>query len=30
VEGRVLQLHHDEGGVLSCVILRDAMPESLY
>lgn len=30
VEGRVLQLHVDESGVLSCVILRDAMPESLY
>lgn len=30
VEGRVLQLHFDEGGVLSTVILRTAMPESLY
>lgn len=30
VEGKVLQLHMDEGGVLSCVILRSAMPESLY
>ena len=30
VEGRVLQLHVDEDGLLSCVILRDAMPESLY
>ena len=30
LEGRVLQLHVDEDGVLSCVILRDAMPESLY
>lgn len=30
VEGRVLQLHFDEDGVLACVILRDAMPESLY
>ena len=26
----ILQLHVDEDGVLSCVILRDAMPESLY
>lgn len=30
VEGKVLQLHIDESGVLSCVILRRAMPESLY
>ncbi|MBQ4265228.1 MAG: hypothetical protein IJB85_06925 [Clostridia bacterium] len=30
IEGRVLQLHFDEIGVLSCVILRAAMPESLY
>ena len=30
VEGRVLQLHFDESGVLACVILRKAMPESLY
>lgn len=30
VEGKVLQLHMDENGVLSCVILRSAMPESLY
>jgi len=30
VEGRVLQLHFDEGGVLACVIIRKAMPESLY
>ncbi|MBR3794440.1 MAG: hypothetical protein IKK34_00225 [Clostridia bacterium] len=30
VSGRVLQLHLDESGVLSCVILRSAMPESLY
>ena len=26
----VLQAHLDEDGVLSCLILRDAMPESLY
>lgn len=30
ISGRVLQLHFDESGLLSCVILRDAMPESLY
>ena len=30
IEGRVLQLHFDEDSTLSCVILRDAMPESLY
>ncbi|MBE5800188.1 MAG: hypothetical protein E7321_09620 [Clostridiales bacterium] len=30
ISGRVLQLHVDESGVLACVILRDAMPESLY
>lgn len=30
ISGRVLQLHMDEGGVLACVILRKAMPESLY
>ncbi len=30
IEGNVLQLHFNEDGVLSCVILRDAMPESLY
>ena len=30
VEGNVLQLHFDEGGVLACVIIRSAMPESLY
>ena len=30
VEGRALQLHFDESGVLACVILRKAMPESLY
>ena len=26
----VLQAHFDEDGVLSCLILRDALPESLY
>ena len=30
VEGRVLQLHLDENGVLDTVILRRAMPEGLY
>ena len=30
VEGRVLQLHFDEDGLLACVILRASMPESLY
>lgn len=30
IAGRALQLHFDESGVLACVILRDAMPESLY
>lgn len=30
VEGNVLQAHFDEDGVLSCLIIRDAMPESLY
>ena len=30
VSGRVLQLHFDEDGVLSCVILRESMPERLY
>ena len=30
VEGRALQLHFDESGVLACVIIRKAMPESLY
>ena len=30
ISSRVLQLHFDEDDVLSCVILRDAMPESLY
>lgn len=30
IAGRALQLHFDEGGVLSCIILRSAMPESLY
>ena len=28
--GRVLELHLDGDGVLSCVILRAAMPEGLY
>lgn len=28
--GRVLQAHFDENGVLACLILRSAMPESLY
>lgn len=28
--GSVLQAHFDESGVLSCLILRSAMPESLY
>ena len=26
----VLEAHMDESGVLSCLILRDAMPETLY
>ena len=26
----VLEAHLDESGVLSCIILRDAMPETLY
>ena len=26
----ILQAHFDEDGVLSCVILRDSIPESLY
>jgi len=30
VEGRVMQLHFDENGVLSCVILRAEMPETLF
>ncbi|MBQ7887060.1 MAG: hypothetical protein IJ313_09235 [Clostridia bacterium] len=30
IEGNVLQLHFDQEDVLACVILRDAMPESLY
>ena len=30
VSGRVLQAHVGEDGVLSCLILRDAMPERLY
>jgi len=29
-EGCVLEAHMDDGGVLSCLILRDAMPETLY
>lgn len=29
-EGNVLQAHFDENGLLSCLILRNAMPESLY
>lgn len=29
-ERNVLQAHFDESGVLSCVIIRSAMPESLY
>lgn len=29
-EGFVLEAHMDESGVLSCLILRDAMPETLY
>jgi len=29
LSGCALQLHTDEDGVLSCVILRDAMPQSL-
>jgi len=28
--GSVLQAHFDEDGLLACLILRDAMPESLY
>lgn len=28
--GSVLQAHFDEDGVLACLILRDALPESLY
>ena len=30
LSGRILQAHMDENGVLSCLILRDAMPEDLY
>lgn len=30
IEGNVLQMHFDERDILSCVILRDAMPESLF
>lgn len=30
ISGRVLQAHVGEDGVLSCLILRSAMPESLY
>lgn len=30
IEGNVLQLHFDRNDVLACVILRDAMPQSLY
>ena len=30
IERYVLQLHFDESGVLSCLILRDSIPESLY
>lgn len=29
-EGNVLQAHFDEDGVLSCLIIRDALPETLY
>ena len=29
-EGYVLEAHLDADGVLSCLILRDAMPEPLY
>lgn len=29
-ERNVLQLHFNEAGVLSCLIIRKAMPESLY
>ena len=28
--GSVLQAHFDESGVLSCMILRAAMPETLF
>lgn len=30
LSGRILQAHVNENGVLSCLILRDAMPEDLY
>lgn len=30
VAGHVLQLHFGQDGALACVILRDALPESLY
>lgn len=29
-ERNILQAHFDESGLLSCLIIRDAMPESLY
>ena len=30
LSSRILQAHVNENGVLSCLILRDAMPEDLY
>ncbi len=30
LSGRILQAHVNENGVLSCLILRDSMPEDLY
>ena len=30
LSGRILQAHVNENGVLSCLNLRDAMPEDLY
>lgn len=30
LSGRILQAHVNENGVLSCLILREAMPEDLY
>ena len=30
LSGHILQAHVDENSVLSCLILRDAMPEELY
>ena len=30
LSGHILQAHADENGVLSCLILRGAMPEDLY